>query len=107
MFNRSFQDEVYAQYLWSLAEDLDHVLFNRVASEQDLRVIQKWIDVDAYNRNERGFQKANRGNLENYRSSVLYFLFRILEKMHDSDVNALENVINNILDKEITENELN
>ena len=100
MFNKSFQDEVQTKYLWSLAEDLDNVLFNGLASDEDLRAIQKWIDVDAYNRAERSFLKANRGNHENYRSSVLDYLFRLLDKMNDTSIDALESVITNILNKE-------
>ena len=87
------------QNLWSLAEDLDHILFN-LASEDNLREIRKWIDVDAYNRVERSLMKVNYGNLENYRHAVLHYLYRLLEKMNDIDVNAIENVIKNILDKE-------
>ena len=100
MFNKSFQDEVQIQYLQSIAEDLDNVLFNGLASEKDLRVIQKWIDVEAYNRVERSLLKVNWGNLERYRSAVLHYLFRLLENMKDIDVNAIDNLINSIYEKE-------
>lgn len=100
MFNKSFQDEVRIQYLQSIAEDLDNILFNGLASEEDLRVIQKWIDVDAYNRVERSLIKVNLGNHEKYRSALLHYLFRLLESMKDIDVNAIDNLINSIYEKE-------
>ena len=100
MFNKSFQDEIRIQYLQSIAEDLDNILFNGLASEEDLRVIQKWIDVDAYNRVERTLIKINWGNHENYRSALLHYLFRLLENMKDIDVNAIDNLINTIIEKE-------
>ena len=100
LFNKSFQDEVHIQYLQSIAEDLDNVLFNGLASEEDLRVIQKWIDVDACNRVERSLLKVNWGNDEKYRSALLHYLFRLLENMKDIDVNAIDNLINTIIEKE-------
>ena len=100
MFNKSFQDEVQIQYLQSIAEDLDNVLFNGLASDEDLRAIQKWIDVDACNRVERSLIKVNWGNDEKYRSALLHYLFRLLDSMKDIDVNAIDNLINTIIEKE-------
>ena len=88
----------------TLAINLDHVLFNGLASAEDLRAIQKWIDVDAYHRVDRKLLKDNWGNDEKYRSCVLLYLSQLLDEMKDADVNALENLINQIV-KEASANE--
>ena len=100
MFNRQFQAEIWEKYLWSVAEDLDIVLFNEYVTENDLHTIQRWIDVDDYNRNERAFLKMDWGNDERYRYDVTKYLFDILKDISDIDVHTIENIINTALENE-------
>ena len=99
MFNKSFQDEVWRQYLLSIAEDLDNVLFN-YSDAEDIHLLQNWIDIDAYNRKEREYIILDRGNHEKYRNDVLSYLFVVLKGLSAIDVNAVENILNTILIKE-------
>ena len=100
MFNREYQAEIWEKYLWSVAEDLDVVLFNNYIEEADLQTIQRWIDVDAYNRNEREFLKMDWGNDEKYRHDITNYLFAILKGLSDIEVNTIENIVNLSLNKE-------
>ncbi len=100
MFNQKFLQQIWKQYLWSVADDLDGVLFNGWASKDDLRTIERWIDIEAYNRAERGFCESDRGNVEKYHSDVVDYLFQLLSKMNEVDVNTIERIINDSLRKE-------
>lgn len=98
MFNREYQAEIWEKYLWSVAEDLDIVLFNQYVEKRDLCIIQKWIDVNAYNRVDRAFLKMDWGNEEKYRYDITKYLFDRLTELSEIDVITIENIINRSLE---------
>ena len=100
MFNQKFLQQIWKQYLWSVADDLDGVIFNGLASEDDLRAIARWIDIEAYKQAERGFCDIDKGNHDKYRYDVIKYLFNFLEKMNEVDVNTIENIINPYIEEE-------
>ena len=100
MFNQKFLQQIWRKYLWSIAEDLDGVLFNGWALGDDMRTIARWIDIEAYNQAERGFCESDRGYHEKYHYDVVNYLFQLLEKMKEVDIITLESLLNTILEKE-------
>ena len=62
--------------------------------------MQRWIDIDAYNRKEREYTILDRGNVEKCRNDILTYLFFVLKRLSAIDVNAVENILNTILIKE-------
>lgn len=105
MFSADFLCQIQEHYLWSIAEDLDNMIFNRIADDDGIQLISQYLDVDAYRRAERNALYQNRGNTEAYRNDVLHWLTENLSSLSPADLSALDNIVNRINEKGGKQNE--
>ena len=94
MFSADYLHQIQGQYLWSIAEDLDNIIFNQIADDDDLQLISQYLDVEAYYCAERSALYQNRGNHEAYRNDVLQWLSETLTLLSPTDLSALESIVN-------------
>ena len=93
MFSNDFLCQIQEHYLWSIAEDLDSIIFNRIADDNGLQLISQFLDVEAYRRAERNALYQNIGNHEAYRNDVLHWLTENLSSLSPADLSALEGIV--------------
>lgn len=99
MFNKAFLQQIQYQYIRSLAEDLDVVLFNEWLNEADLKTIRGNLDVDAYNRAERKCLYDNWGNDEAYKNAVIDYLSDVLLFLAPQDLSTIDCIVSETLEK--------
>lgn len=105
MFSVDYLHQIQEQYFWSMAEDLDNIIFNRIADADGLQLISQYLDVEAYRRAERNALYKNIGNHEAYRNDVLHWLAESLSSLSPADLSALDNIVNRINEKGGKQNE--
>ena len=96
MFNQGFLEEVKQKYLWSLADDLEGILFNHFAKPHEWETLCRLIDVAAYQKEERIALKQNWGKDEAYHIATVNIVYQMLEKMYRVDRKTIESIVDNI-----------
>ena len=96
MFNQGFLEEVKQKYLWSLADDLEGILFNHLAEPNEWETLCSLIDVAAYQKEERIALKQNWGKDEACHIATVNIVYQMLEKMYQDDRKTIDSIVDDI-----------
>ncbi len=97
MFSKGFLEQIQKQYLYSVAEDLDNIIFNGYADADALSEIHKYFDVEEYRHAERSALYKNKGYIDAYKDDVLKWIAERIQGLPSRSVAALEDTIDRVL----------
>ncbi len=79
--------------LSSLARDLEAILFNHCASDEDWDTLSQLIDVDAYSKADRQFFRECNRDEKVYQKNIVFYVYELVKKMSKSDIEILQNIV--------------
>lgn len=79
---------------WTLAEELEGILFNRDIDDESWKTISEIIDVDEYNRKEKEFSTAYRGDFEMFHYETINYVLGLINNLNCNQLDTIVCIVN-------------
>lgn len=90
----------YDLSMFTIAEELEGILFNKDVCTEDWETISEIIDTEAYNRAVRQFLAKCDKDEQKYKEDCINFVFRLLQSKSDEDIKKVYEIVNRHINQE-------
>ena len=80
--------------MFTIAEELEGILFNKDVCTEDWETISEIIDTEAYNRAERQFFQACDRDVQKLKEDCTYYVFQLLQSKSDEEIKIITEIVN-------------
>lgn len=88
---------------WTLAENLEGILFNKGVDDDCWETITEIVDIYAYRRIENALSTMHQSDFNKYRNGIINYVLELIDALDPDQLDAIVRIVNNNIEEQKNE----